>query len=156
MPGYGIPESHRGILPWSWAVERLQASRTYWIGTSRPDSKPHVMPVWGVWLKGAFFFSTGQESRKARNLKANPHCSVAAEIGTGKRLKKNEINDSVILEGKAELVDDARSRKAFCKLYETKYAWDMKDFKEPIYRVAPATVFGFANAFSQSATKWTF
>jgi nitroimidazol reductase NimA-like FMN-containing flavoprotein (pyridoxamine 5'-phosphate oxidase superfamily) len=114
------------------------------------------MPVWGIWLKDAFFFSTGSQSRKARNLVTNPNCSVAAEIGTGKRLKKNEINDSVILEGKAELVEDARSRKAFCKRYEKKYAWDMKGFEEPIYRVVPATVFGFTEGFSQNATKWTF
>jgi nitroimidazol reductase NimA-like FMN-containing flavoprotein (pyridoxamine 5'-phosphate oxidase superfamily) len=114
------------------------------------------MPVWGVWFKDAFFFSTGKQSRKARNLETNPYCSVAAEIGTGKRLKKNEINDSVILEGRAELVENPHSRQTFCRLYEKKYAWDMKDFAEPIYCVVPATAFGFTEGFSQSATKWTF
>jgi hypothetical protein len=118
MPGYGIPETRRGLLPWRWAAERLQVSRTYWIVTSRPDSKPHVMPVWGIWYRDAFFFSTGMQSRKARNLAFNPFCSVAAEVGSTRRLKKNEINDSVVLEGKAELVGDTRIRKAFCNLYD--------------------------------------
>jgi hypothetical protein len=32
----------------------------------------------------------------------------------------------------------------------------MKGFDEPIYRIAPETVFGFTEGFTQKATKWTF
>jgi nitroimidazol reductase NimA-like FMN-containing flavoprotein (pyridoxamine 5'-phosphate oxidase superfamily) len=156
MPGYGIPETRDGLLSWKWAVERLQAARTYWVATSRPDAKPHVMPVWGVWFKDAFFFSTGKESRKARNLALNPNCSVAIEIASARRAKKDFIGDSIIVEGLAELVDDARVRKTFCRIYEEKYAWDMKDFAEPMYRVQPATVFGFTEGFNRTATRWIF
>ena len=51
MPaGYGVPESDEGLLPWSWAVERLESARNYWFGTTRPDGRPHAMPAWAVWL----------------------------------------------------------------------------------------------------------
>jgi hypothetical protein len=49
MPGYGIldAKSGSGLLPWSVAVERLTEARNYWIATTRPDGRPHAMPVWG-------------------------------------------------------------------------------------------------------------
>jgi hypothetical protein len=37
------------------------------------------MPVWGVWMEEAFYFSCGQASRKARNLALNPACVVGCE-----------------------------------------------------------------------------
>jgi len=158
MPGYGLADAKagRGLLPWRWAKERLEEGRTYWISTSGQDAKPHMMPVWGVWFNDAFFFSTGNQSRKARNLAENPHCSIATEIDFKKRPKKDDIKDAVILEGTAELVSDSRILKKFGKLYEDKYAWDMEDFDEPVYRVRPNIVFGLTSEFNQTATRWTY
>jgi nitroimidazol reductase NimA-like FMN-containing flavoprotein (pyridoxamine 5'-phosphate oxidase superfamily) len=158
MPGYGIadPKGGKGLLPWTWAKDRLEQGRTYWIATAGPDAKPHVMPVWGVWFAGAFFFSTGNQSRKARNLALNSRCSIATEIDFHRRPKKDQIKDSVILEGVAEAVMDSRNRKRFARIYEAKYAWDMQDFEEPIYRVRPNVVFGLTAEFTQTATRWTF
>ena len=51
--GYGLSESEEGMLSWGWAVERLVAARNYWVSTTRPDGRPHAMPVWGVWLDDA-------------------------------------------------------------------------------------------------------
>ena len=159
MPGYGIADAKggKGLLPWKWAKERLEKGRTYWIATYSADAgQPHVMPIWGVWFGDAFFFSTGNQSRKARNLAVNSRCSIATEIDFEKRPKKGQIKDSVILEGAAELLGDSRTRKKFSKIYEEKYAWDMKDFEEPIYRVNPKTVYGLTSEFNQTATRWTF
>jgi nitroimidazol reductase NimA-like FMN-containing flavoprotein (pyridoxamine 5'-phosphate oxidase superfamily) len=156
MPGYGIRESKTGLRTWKWATERLTAGRTYWLATSRPDGRPHVMPVWGIWMDGAFYFSTGEQSRKAQNLAANARCSVATEVDPGKRLGKGQIKDALIIEGTAEKLADQRVMRKFAKLYGTKYAWDMEDFSEPVYRVRPKTAFGFAGQFTETATRWTF
>ena len=69
-PGYKVPADGSGaeLLPWSWAEERLVSARSYWICTTRADGRPHAMPVWGVWLDGGLWFSTGRSSQKARNL----------------------------------------------------------------------------------------
>ena len=80
MPGYGIPETRKGLLPWKWAEQRLQKSHNYWITTVKPDGSPHVMVVWGLWLDGAFLFSTGSQSRKTRNLAKNPRCVVVPKL----------------------------------------------------------------------------
>jgi len=158
MPGYGIHDANRGggLLPWSWARERLEKGRTYWLATTHPEGRPHVMPVWGIWLDNAFYFSTGDESRKAKNLAANSQCSVATEIDFERGQKKAEIKDSVILEGTAVRVTHKPTIQKFSKIYEKKYAWDMEGFSEPIYRVRPKIVFGLAAEFTETATRWTF
>ncbi|HEV2086875.1 MAG TPA: pyridoxamine 5'-phosphate oxidase family protein, partial [Cryptosporangiaceae bacterium] len=79
MPGYGIAEEPAGMLPWSWAEERLTSSTNYWLATVRPDGRPHVMPVWGVWADHAFLFSSSPGSRKVRNLRAEPRCVVTTQ-----------------------------------------------------------------------------
>jgi len=47
-PGYGFPKGKKGLLPWSWAEERLKKSHNYWITTVKPDGSPHTMVVWGL------------------------------------------------------------------------------------------------------------
>lgn len=113
MPGYGIAQAKggKGLLPWRWAEERLENGRTYFLSTADSTGKPHVMPVWGVWFSDAFFFSTGNQSRKSRNLSANPRCSVAMEVAYGPRPKKGQVKDAVVLEGMAELVTDVEREK---------------------------------------------
>ena len=103
MPGYGTEESDDGLLPWSWAEEHLVASRDYWVTSVRPDGSPHVMPVWGAWVDDALWFSTGGQSRKARNLDADPRCAIATEDGT----------EPVVIEGRVEVVTDAAQISRF-------------------------------------------
>ena len=83
MPGYGVvgPTEGSGLLPWSWAEERLSSSRQYWVTTLWPDGRPHTMPVWGVWDidHADFWFTSSVQSRKARNISADPRCTVAIE-----------------------------------------------------------------------------
>ena len=82
MPGYGIVGADEGIglLPWSWAEERLLQSKNFWLATRWPDGRPHVMPVWAIWHAGALWFSSSRQSRKARNLAADPRCVLTTEF----------------------------------------------------------------------------
>lgn len=154
MPGYGLPKGTKGLLPWSWAQRRLEKSHNYWITTAKPDGSPHTMIVWGLWMDGAFLFSTGRRSRKARNLAQNQHCVVCTE----------QANQAVIVEAIAEEVADVGLRRAFLKRYERKYNFDMSgmqrdilNMKEPIYAVRPVVMFGLDEKKSlTAATRWRF
>jgi hypothetical protein len=42
-PGYGFPKGTKGLLPWSWAEQRLKKSHNYWITTVKSDGSPHTM-----------------------------------------------------------------------------------------------------------------
>lgn len=151
MPGYGILDasSGRGLLPWSWAVERLSKTRNFWLGTTAPGGRPHTMAVWGLWFDEAFYFSTSTSSTKARNLSADSRCVVSTE----------SADEAVILEGVAEEVTDASLLKPFVAAYKTKYDWDIDLSQGGIYAVQPLVVFGFienAADFPGSATRWRF
>ncbi len=147
MPGYGLPRGTKGLLPWSWAEQRLKKSHNYWISTVRPDGSPHTMVVWGLWLNSAFYFSTGQRSRKAQNLAENPRCVVCTE----------HAHEAVIVEGEAHPVKDSPQLKFFSS-YQKKYKWDMSNMAdEPIYQVRPRVAFGlYEKKFMQAATRWKF
>jgi nitroimidazol reductase NimA-like FMN-containing flavoprotein (pyridoxamine 5'-phosphate oxidase superfamily) len=148
-PGYGIlpPEEGSGLLDWSWAAERLSSSHMYWIATVRPDSRPHVMPVWGVWLDNVFYFSSGRQSRKGRNLAANAHCVVSVQDGT----------NCVIVEGEAKEVSVGPFHAAVCSAYLAKYQSDLEELGEPIYEIHPTVAFGLQESdFVGSATRWKF
>src|SRR5574338_202738 len=86
---YGISRDPAGMMEWTWVEDQLTKSRNYWIASVTPDGKPHVAPVWGVWIDGALYFGSERESRKSKNLLANPNAVVHLESG----------DDTVILEG---------------------------------------------------------
>jgi hypothetical protein len=147
MPGYGLPKGTKGLLSWGWAEQRLKKSHNYWITTVRPDGSPHTMIVWGLWLDGRFYFSTGMQSRKARNLTTNPKCILCTE----------KADEAVILEGEAQLVIGPRPQGFFAR-YEKKYNWDMSAYQqEPIFEFRPRVAFGLAEKKSlNAATRWKF
>jgi general stress protein 26 len=154
MPGYGLRPATEGtgLLPWSWAEERLGASRNYWVATVWPDGRAHVMPVWGMWNEGALWFSSSNGSRKARNLMANPRCSIAIE----------DAEDPVVLEGVATHVTDAESLAKLLAWENAKYQTDYSiETLDPAvnacFRVAPTWVFGIKKGdFTGSPTRWDF
>jgi len=151
MPGYGIAaaDKGKGLFPWSWAVERLSTAHTYWVATTRETGAPHVMPVWGVILDDMFCFSTGGQSRKARNLVEDPRCVITCEVN----------QDQLIVEGTASVVAESEFKSRFAAVYGPKYDYNMESFDEPVYVVHPKVVFGFTtaeDAFTSTATRWSF
>ena len=51
---------------WDKALADLQGAEVYWLSTVRPDGRPHVTPLLGVWLDDALYFCTGPAERKPR------------------------------------------------------------------------------------------
>src|SRR5688500_9672804 len=50
---------------------------TCWLATIDPDGAPHVTGIGALWVDGAFWFETGERSRKGRNLARDPRCSLS-------------------------------------------------------------------------------
>jgi PPOX class probable F420-dependent enzyme len=154
MPGYGVlPEDEgSGLLSWAEAARRLAASHDYWVATTRPDGRPHVMPVWGVWLEGRLWFSSGRRSRKARNLEADPRCTVTTD----------DARNPAVLDGTAERVTDTAAIAAFVAAANAKYGGGMTvAFQDPevngTYAVRPQRVIAISgDDFVGSPTRWRF
>lgn len=157
MPkGYQVPEDEDGLLPWEHARERLETAHIYWIGTTRPDGRPHVGPIWGIWLDNRLYFDGSPETRRSRNIAQNP--ATTAHLDSGGAGK-----DVVIVEGNThEIVGPDRSlADRLSAAYSTKYAadgyapepdtWD----RGGLYKLTPRVVLAWTTFFAD-ATRWQF
>ena len=105
------------------------------------------MPIWGVWFDSAFYFSTGKNSVKAKNLEANPNCILCP----------GGADEAVVLEGIAKKLVDKKKLAKFAKVYFDKYEWEILKMNEPVFVITPRTVFGHIEAtYTKTATRWTF
>ena len=157
VPTYAIPDTLEGALPWSWAEGCLAAAETYWVATTRPDGRPHAMPIWAAWCAGRLWFEGGRLTRRARNLEVNPAISVGIELpGDG----------AVIVEGAAVRLDGPPDGltgdlvAAFAKYARPArgYVVDPANWSSPdggIWAVTPDVVFGWSS-FPADATRWRF
>jgi pyridoxine/pyridoxamine 5'-phosphate oxidase len=130
MTGYGVPESLEGALPWAWARERISNSHNYWLTTVRADGA-HTMVVCGIWLDGAYYFSTSATSRKARNLQQNRACIVCTE----------NAEEAVIIEGIARQLDDDKIPQQAFADYRAKCGLVLDPKMGTVHAVRPQTVF---------------
>lgn len=162
MEGYGVTDDPEGLLPWSWAEERL-GGRNYWFVTVRPDGRPHSMPVWGVWMpeRQRWGFGCSPTSQKARNLAANPAVVVTTE---------NTI-ELVSIEGTAAPVE-GDAAEALVEAWVDKYADEIEVVDEEsreqarefmrqgaMFEITPQRAFGLIerpDEFASAATRWVW
>lgn len=102
MPGY---------LTWRKVDLPLSAARVIWLASTRPDGRPHAMPVWFVWDGESIVFTTGRVSQKARNLDHQP--AVVLHLGDG--------DDVIALDGSAVEVTEATELSQLNEAYGGKY-----------------------------------
>lgn len=151
MPaGYGIHRDADGLLAWGDVARQLAAARNYWVASTRPDGRPHVAPVWGVWLDDTFYFSTDRAARKSRNLARDARVVVHLESG----------DEAAIVEGVAREVADPGTAQRVGDAYEAKYGLRPTG-PEPavsvLYGVAPEVVLAWSEqSFPATATRWRF
>lgn len=158
---YGFPP-----LPWSrprdvLANDTPTADVTFFLGTTRPDGRPHAAGFGALWLDGDLYFTSGPATRKARNLAANPACTISAKL-TGIDL---------VLEGTATRVTDpATLGEAARRFREGGWPAEVEGdaFTAPysapsagpppwhLYRFTVDTAFGVATAEPYGATRWRF
>ena len=150
MPGYGIApaEAGDGLLPWSWATDRLDAARSFWLSTVRADGAPHAMPVWAVRIDHRLVLSTGGRSRKARNLAAEPRCVLTVA----------DADEPVVVEGTARRLVDPDEVATAVAAYAEKYGESPPDPDgNPLFEIHANVVFGMSAVgtdFTTTPTRW--
>lgn len=141
-------EENASATPWPDVTARLEKAELFWVTSIRPDGRPHVTPVVGVWLDGALYFSSGPDEQKSRNLAVNPRCAVTTGCNTW-----NEGFD-IVLHGEAVVTRDVtllrRVAATFAAKYGSSWAFEVGDdgtFRHPgvalVYRLAPEQALGF-------------
>ena len=158
---YGDP-----ALPWSRPRDLLAASTPkpttpFFLGTSRPDGRPHATGIGALWLDGDLYFTSGPGTRKARNLAANPACTISVRL--------EDID--LVLEGEATRVTDRPTLEQVAGLY-AEGGWPAvvegdaltAPYSAPsagpppwyLYRFTFHTAVGVATAEPNGATRWRF
>lgn len=151
MPAlYGMAKRKKGTINWADVCKKLEASRNYWIATTRPDGRPHAMPVWGFWFDDAVIFGTGRETVKGRNLARDPHAVVHLESG----------DDVVVLECDVTEVNlsNENLRKRLDKATRIKYKMPLMVVPESVmFRAQPKVALAWREKdFPKSATRFVF
>jgi Pyridoxamine 5'-phosphate oxidase len=153
-------------IPWSrprdiLAAGALGADASFFLGTVRPDGRPHAAGIGAAWYEGELYFQCGPETRKARNIAANPACTISASLP----------GIDLVFEGEARRVTDAATLEAIAAIFRES-GWSVQvdgdTFTAPysapsagpppwhLFRVATHTVFGVATAEPHGATRWRF
>jgi Pyridoxamine 5'-phosphate oxidase len=149
--------------PWADARDALCGAELYWLSTVRPDGRPHVTPLLGIWYGDAIYFCTGSTERKARNLRQNANCVVTTGC--------NQLTGlDVAVEGPALPESDPVELASIADGFEAKYGahltapsgtWfglgdAMRSGATLVFRVAPPRVFAFGKGAEYSQTRYRF
>jgi hypothetical protein len=93
--------------------------RIYWLATGSPDGRPHVRPILGRWLDGAFYFITAETTWKARTLAADPRCAIASSSTALPAV------DVVVEDDAVKVTDDAKVRRV-ADAYASTMQWPLE------------------------------
>ncbi len=115
--------------------ERLTTERNVWFAAVRPDGRPHLTPIWFVWVDEKVWLCTQDGTVKARNVNANPCVSFALQDGDA----------PVTAEGTAAVIPAGEAPKAVMHAFTKKYNWDIASDPD-----------GYGVVIAISITKWLF
>jgi len=152
-------------LPWSRAEKALEAPTekptTFFLATVRPDGRPHVAGVGALWLDGTFYFTSGPDTRKGRNLAERGDCVISVALA----------DLDLVVEGVAERVTDGPTLERLAKRFADQ-GWPAMVKEEALtapysapsagpppwylYALKPKVAFGVATAEPHGATRWRF
>ena len=100
-----------------WRVDvrgRLEQERNVWLATTRADGRPHLTPIWFVYVRDRIWIATGRDNVKTRNVGGEPRVSVALEDG----------NTPVVAEGVTTIHAGERPADVV-DAFLAKYGWDI-------------------------------
>ncbi len=97
-------------------AQRLSEEPIIWLGTVRPDGRPHNVPVWFAWHDPMVLIFSMPKTAKVRDMRLSPAVSLALDSADGGQ-------DIVIAEGRAELIAGADRHPHFLAgKFREKYA----------------------------------
>lgn len=94
-------------------LEQFSRNADCWYASVRPDGRPHIAPIWFVWVDNSVWMMTQASSVRARNLATGEHASVSAP----------DTKSPFIMEGKAERI--VTPPDAVKQAFLEKYQWNL-------------------------------
>ena len=131
------------------------------MATINQDGSPHVTGVGALWVDGAFWFETGERTRKGRNIARDPRCTVSVAADTF----------DLVIEGDAQRVTDPALVAKLAARWAAE-GWPARadetglaltaEFSAPsagpppwfVYRITPRAATALATVEPGGATRW--
>jgi hypothetical protein len=163
------------LIEWSSIESRLDSGITQapgsggpdrhscWLATVNHDGSPHVTGFGAVWFNDAFWFVTGAQTRKGRNLTRDARCTLSVAL--------REFD--LTLDGTAEIIDEPTTVATLAGRWSLQ-GWPVQvdesgialtaEYSAPsagkppwrIYRIQPLEATAVATGGVGGATRWRF
>ncbi|MCP4356977.1 MAG: hypothetical protein GY796_03035 [Chloroflexi bacterium] len=117
----------RNPARWRAIESRLGRDQTIWLATVRHDGRPHLAPLWFIWLEGMLYICTPPDTQKYANLIHSQMVSLALP----------DPDKVIIIEGEAH-VADRQTVEFLADQFYYKYEWDFR-YDEDNYRLIEIT-----------------
>jgi hypothetical protein len=136
---------------------------TCWLTTINRDGSPHVTGIGGLWVDGAFWFETGETTRKGMNLARDQRSALSVATA----------EFDLVVEGRARKVTDPTTVAELAARWAAE-GWPARvddtgeaitaDYSAPsagappwhVYRLRPHTATAVGTAEPFGATRWHF
>ena len=118
---------------------------TIWLATVRYDGRPHLVPVWFIWLDEKVYLATGSETQKYANMYHNQNVALSLP----------DADSVIIIEGEAHVAD----RKTVDKLadyFYHKYEWDFRYDETAVWRlieITPYKIMAWGDGYETEGTR---
>lgn len=94
-------------------LDKLAGAPAVWFGSTRPDGRAHLAPIWHVWHNARIYVVTQPGAVRARNIATRPGVSLALP---------DPVN-ALIVEGTARPAPE--QAEPLRPLFLAKYQWDI-------------------------------
>ncbi len=127
---YNLRVKRQNPERWRAIEGRLGREMTIWLATVRYDGRPHLVPLWYIWLDGKLYFATGSDTQKFANMYHNQAVSLSLP----------DPISVVIIEGEAHVADRA-TIDVLADYFYHKYEWDFRYDNSTTWRLIEVTPF---------------
>ena len=127
---------------WRAIEARLSRETEIWLATVRGDGRPHLAPLWFVWLDSKLYICTGSATQKFSNLRGNQQVSLALP----------DALSVIIIEGEAHVATRAVT-EALAEHFFYKYDWDFRYDASADWRlieITPAKILAWGDGYDAS------
>ncbi len=127
---------------WRAIEARLSRENTIWLATVRADGRPHLVPLWYVWLAGKVYVCTGSRTQKFTNMYSNQNVSLSLA----------DTANVVVVEGEAHTAPPDEVDTLADHFYH-KYEWDFRYDDSADWRlivITPFKIMAWGDGYDQS------
>ena len=135
----------RNPARWRAIEARLGRQSEIWLATVRYDGRPHLSPLWFIWLEEKIYVCTGAGTQKFANLRGNQSVALALP---------DPLN-VIVIEGEAHVAPRADIDK-LADYFFNKYEWDFRyddSAKWQLIQITPMKILAWGDGYDNEGTR---